>query len=77
MQISGKNINLKEYIELRVKQEKQKTYKKRRLLTLVYLTLRPPYIITTLIILYIYCQVIFILVYSKFLLVLKHQLKYT
>ena len=78
MQISRKNINLKEYIEPRVKQEKQNTYKKRRLLTLVYLTLKPPYIITTLIILlYIYCQVIFILVYSKFLLVLKHQLKYT
>lgn len=78
MQISGKNINLKEYIESRVKQEKQNTYKKRKLLTLVYLTLKPPYIITTLIILlYIYCQVIFILVYSKFLLVLKHQLKYT
>lgn len=51
MQISGKNINLKEYIEPRVKQEKQNTYKKRRLLTLVYLTLKPPYIITTLIIL--------------------------
>ena len=55
MQISGKNINLKEYIESRVKQEKQNTYKKKKLLTLVYLTLKPPYIITTLIILlYIY-----------------------